>query len=187
MPQDGCFKLSNSDSGKKVRDFAEQFNSMADSIRILAILLSSCQECMKSFNAINRVFDRFGASGKLKSFVVWSPAIPSLPSEENQDVFLISDEGRELARLFSISLGVKDELLHSLLLYPPRLSWDGENQVPPAPASWMHHSTSLDKSHVFGESRFGEEVKFLVEAEDPEFSERGVEDVLLKKNASSSK
>jgi hypothetical protein len=161
----------------------DQFNESNDSIRIVAILSNSCKDCHSGYKDLARIFERFGSSGKLKEMIIWHP---SSPSGVESSISFIPDESGELASIFAKALALSEEkALHVYLLYPPRIRWEGEDQVPPPPAFWMHQSSSLDEKQIFDPARFEEETKFLIDAEDPEFSDRQVPEVLLNKKKDS--
>jgi hypothetical protein len=167
---------------KPIADLFELFNEVDDMIRIVAILSSSCLECTKTTRVLETIYHRFGADGKLKEIIVWHPSLPTASGERAQKTtLLVSDEGGETADVFARSLALKTRALHVCLLYSPRLRWEGCDQMPPAPAFWMHHSSELEEKSFFNAERFEEETKFLIESEDPEFSEKQVSEVLLNK------
>jgi hypothetical protein len=161
-------------------DLVEQFNEQQDSIRIVAILSSSCSECSSTYKALKGNFDRFGSSGKLKGITIWNPSSPD--RENDPSISFVNDSTGQLADLFAKTLAVRNEqALHLYMLYPPRIKWEGEDQLPPSPAFWMHQASELDKKQYFDPARFEEECKFLIEAEDPDYSDKQVSDVLLNK------
>lgn len=158
----------------------DHFNDLQDSIRIVAILSSSCLECVSTYKALRVNFERFGSSGKLKGIIIWSPSSPN--QENDPSISFVNDSTGQLADLFAKTLAVSNgQALHLCLLYPPRIIWEGEDQLPPSPAFWMHQSSELDKKQYFDPARFEEECKFLIEAEDPDYSDKQVSDVLLNK------
>jgi hypothetical protein len=170
-------------------EFLQQFNELSTRIRIVAILSPDCQICLKDFKHLKNIHDRFDSS-KLFDFSVWSPS-PNLGSEidsrdEIPNIALFSDENLETLARFSKVLNVENKNTHFFLLYAPRIMWETEG-TPPEPTFFMKHVSSSDKAEPnqeFNEDRFCEEIRFLLESEDPESSEQELTEILLKKKKS---
>jgi hypothetical protein len=164
---------------KTLEDLVKQFNNDDDMIRIVAILSPSCQDCLHAKKDLERTVQRFASSGKIKEIVIWHPSAGS--EAEEPSILLFNDESGEIARSFGKSMSLNEKALHVYLLYPPRIRWEGLDQTPPSPAFWMHQSANLGRKNYFDPSKFEEETKFLIESEDPDFSDGQVSEVLLNK------
>jgi hypothetical protein len=176
----------------KLRDLIDQFNSSEDSIRVLAIVSPTCQECIFGFEGIRRLFAIFD-SKKLRGFILW---IPMLQDDDEQAAKTKSEtvkdpritqfwdyeqsSGRAVAKTLHL---LKDVAWDVYLLYSPRMKWENEEQAP-EPSFWMHQltsDTSADQRLRLDLARFAEETKFLLEAEDPALADREVSQFLLDK------
>jgi hypothetical protein len=158
-------------------DLMDLFNNEEDNIRVVAILSPSCKECEKGYKALESIFHSFAPSGKLTGAIIWKAGVENLPDQEkSSSITFVADESGDIVASFAKSVNLQEKELHVYLLYPPRLRWE-EDQLPPAPAFWM--GELAEKNYFFDPLRFKEEVKFLVEAEDPNFSD--VPEALLNK------
>jgi hypothetical protein len=179
----------------ELQSLISKFNEYEDSIRIVVIVSPTCPDCVRGFEVIKNLFLRFD-SKKLRGFVTWVSMLSEDDEEaarkrsdsfSDQRVTQYWDYDRSLARLFAKALHFQRGVAWDVyLLYSPRIIWgEGSELEPPEPAFWMHQLDSepaANQSKRLDPSRFGEEAKFLLEAEDPELFEReDVAEVLLKK------
>ncbi len=176
----------------KLQNLIDQFNASEDSVRVLAIVSPSCEECLRGVELIRRLLARFD-SKKLRGFILWvamlqedDERIARQKSEMVQDPRIMQfwDYERIAARMYGNTLRLAKGVAWDVyLLYSPRMRWENEENAP-EPAYWMHQLTSessADPNQRLDSERFIEETKFLLETEDPDLSDREVDQVLLKK------
>jgi hypothetical protein len=173
----------------KLNELIEQFNSSEDSIRIVAIVSPTCPECLQGFEIIKKLFQRFDTK-KIRGFIVWISMLEKDDEQvaqaksatiEDQRISQFWDQDRNAGRLFGSILRLQNGVAWDVyLLYSPRLKWENEQEAP-EPSFWMHQLDSADPSSKLDSTRFTDETKFLLEAEDPELSDHEVEQVLLDK------
>jgi hypothetical protein len=168
------------------------FNASEDWIRVLAIISPTCPECLRGVELIRRLFTRFD-SKKLGGFILWvgmlkedNEQIAKEKSEMIKDPRIMQfwDYDRLASRMFANTLRlVKGMAWDVYLLYSPRMRWENEESAP-EPAFWMHQLTSdssADPKLRLEPEKFMDETKFLLETEDPELSDKEVDQVLLEK------
>ena len=163
------------------------FNSSSEAVRIISIL-SPTNPGVSGLEFIEKIFKRYD-SKKLKAFAIFLPMLESDTKEASEEVAKsmredrISigwDQEKILGNLFSRVLKLKSTAFEVYLLYSPRIVWDMVD--PPAPTFWMHQLDSgADQNLVLDPNRFFDEVKLLLEMEDPQASEHEVSRVLLDK------
>lgn len=176
----------------KLDELMEQFNSSQDSIRVLAIVSPTCPECLQGFEMIKELFAKFD-SRKIRGFIIWigmlekdNEQVAQTKSETIQDqrISQFWDHERGAGRLFANTLRLQKGVAWDVyLIYSPRIRWENEEE-PPEPTFWMHQLSSdlsADQGLRLDSVRFSEETKFLLEAEDPDLSDREVAQVLLDK------
>lgn len=176
----------------KLEDLIDQFNSSEDSIRVLAIVSPTCQDCLVGFEIVKRLFTRFD-SKNIRGFVIWiamlegdDEEIAKRGSETFRDPRITHfwDYERRAGRLYANTLHLQNGVAWDVyLLYSPRMRWENEDEAP-QPAYWMHQldsDNSADPKLRLDYARFAEESKFLLEAEDPDLADRDVSQVLLDK------
>ena len=166
------------------------FNSTSDAIRIISILSPTG---VSGLEFTEQVFKRCD-SKRLRSFVIFLPMFESDTMEAAEKIAKsmteerISrgwDQEKILGNLFSRVLKLKSTAFEVYLLYSPRIVWDMID--PPAPTFWMHQlgvDSGADQDLFLDPNRFIDEVKLLIDMEDPEASENEVSRVLLRKEKS---
>jgi hypothetical protein len=178
-------------------ELIDQFNLSEDSVRVIAILSPTCEDCLVGFEAVRRLFARFD-SKKLRGFILWiamlredNEQIANTRSETNQDQRITQfwDSERIGGRLFAKSLRLQNGIAWDVyLLYSPRMRWENE-ETPPEPSFWMHQLDSEPSAPPklrLDLERFAGETKFLLEAEDPDLADMDVAHVLLNKQKKNS-
>jgi hypothetical protein len=173
----------------KLEDLMEQFNSSQDSIRIVTIVSPTCLECLQGFEVVRKLFKRFDTK-KMRGFIIWIPMLEKDNEQaaqarsatvEDQRISQFWDQDRSAGRLFGSTLRLQNGVAWDVyLLYSPRIKWENEEEAP-EPSFWMHQLDSGEPSLKLDSERFGDETKFLLDAEDPDLSDLGVEEVLLDK------
>ncbi len=173
----------------KLEDLIDQFNSSQDSIRIITIVSPTCPECLQGFEVVRKLFQRFDTK-KLRGFIIWIPMLEKDDEQaaktesatvEDQRISQLWDQDRGAGRLFGSMLRLQNDVAWDVyLLYSPRIKWENEEEAP-EPSFWMHQLDSGDPSLRLDSARFGDETKFLLDAEDPDLSDLGVEEMLLDK------
>ena len=173
----------------KLEELMEQFNSSQDSIRIVTIVSPTCPECLQGFEVVKKLFQRFDTN-KMRGFIIWIPMLEKDDEQaaqaksvtfEDHKITQLWDQDRSAGRLFGSTLRLQNGVAWDVyLLYSPRIKWENEEEAP-EPSFWMHQLDSGDSSLRLDTARFSDETKFLLDAEDPDLSDRGVEQVLLDK------
>ena len=170
--------------------FQRWFNSSSDAIRIISILSPTG---VSGLEFTEQVFKRCD-SKRLRGFVIFLPVLESDTMEATEKIAKgtteerISvgwDQEKILGNLFSRVLKLKSTAFEVYLLYSPRIVWDMID--PPAPTFWMHQlggDSGADQNLFLDPNRFIDEVKLLIDMEDPQASEHEVSRVLLRKEKS---
>jgi hypothetical protein len=173
----------------KIEDLHDRFNESEDSIRVITLVSPTCPECLIGVETIKRLFARFD-SRKLRGFILWVRMLKEddykaarKRSEAFQDsrVMQMWDFDRNAAGMFGRALKLDVEAWDVYLLYSPRIRWENQERAP-EPVFWMHQLSSADPKLRFDQTRFFEETKYLLEAEDPDLSDKEVTQILLDKD-----
>ena len=163
------------------------FNSSSEAVRIIWIL-SPIKPGVSGLEFIKSIFKRCD-SKMLRAFAIFLPILESDTKEAAEEVAKSGmeerisigwDQEKILGNLFSRVLKLKSTAIEVYLLYSPRIVWDMVD--PPAPTFWMHQlDFGADQNLLLDPNRFFDEVKLLLDMEDPQASEHEVSRVLLRK------
>ncbi len=100
--------------------------------------------CRKGHGVVRGIFQAT-ASDDLRGFIVWIPMLPGDSVEaaversagfQDRRVVQGWDQERRLGGVFANTLGLTRTAWDVYLVYPPDVTWAGDE--PPAPAFWMH-------------------------------------------------
>ncbi len=138
--------------------------------------------CIYGQGVVRKLLEEFQAHN-LKALAVWLPMMrnDSLERADAQavpfgDLSLVHvwDAERQVGNLYSKTLGLQSTAWDFYFLYPPGVTWDGDE--PPQPAFWMHQlpaSSGADRDLVLYPSRFSQELlRLLGDGVEPSHTSR---------------
>lgn len=132
----------------QVNALKEQFNHSKHKARVLTILSPTCPECLRGFEMIKTLLNRF-PSDDLRVFLIWIPMLDEdnleaaiAHSKEVADSRLLQgwDSSYQIGRLFAKTLNLQKTAWDVYLIYAREANW--ERDGPPSPTFWMHQLSS---------------------------------------------
>ncbi len=166
------------------------FNTSVESIRIISLLYPNAPSSRSVLDSLRLIFTTYD-SQFVKSFIILLPGMESQHEAEpgsvvtglrDNRVSIAKDQDMNVAEVFREVLSLGRIACNVCMLYSPRLSWDSRR--PPAPTFWMRQlrlDSGADQSLQVEQKQLVEEVKLMMDMEDPKSSDREVWRVLLDK------